>query len=276
MGLTTSSTTQYLVVVPSVQKTTLYLVSLAPATPSITSLLVVVHGGAIYTSDNVVFSFNGTNNFVNNSAMWGGAICALLNTVLTINGTNNFINNSADNGGAICADFNSTLIFNRTINFSSNRAETCMNSIRMEVECILVSIPHSLFYPAQLHVYWENNHATLGGVIYVHDASLISYCTKVTKYAPKEECFFQLPGQNLSNGIDAQLIFKNNSADAAESVLYGGAINICKLNDLDSYSSGHLFDMIVHIEDDNTNSYISSNPIVICPCERNLPKCNVS
>ena len=46
---------------------------------------------------------------------------------------------------------------------------------------------------------------------------------------PKEECFFQLPSQNLSNGINVQLIFKNISADAAGSVLYGCAIDNCKL-----------------------------------------------
>ena len=232
-------------------------------------------GGAIYTSDNVVFSVNGTNNFVNNSAMWGGAICALLNTILTLNGTNNFINNSADNGGAICADSNSTLIFNRTVNFRNNRAET-LYEFDTYGGGVYIGFNSTFSVLPNTTVYWENNHATLGGAIYVHDASLISYCTKITKYAPKEECFFQLPGQNLSNGIDVQLIFKNNSADAAGSVLYGGAIDNCKLNDLHSYSSGELFDMIVHIEDDNTASYISSNPIAICPCEHNLPKCNVS
>ena len=54
-------------------------------------------------------------------------------------------------------------------------------------------------------VYWKNNHASLGGAIYVQDASPISYCSSVVPYVPKEECFFQLPGQNLSNGIDVQL-----------------------------------------------------------------------
>ena len=60
-------------------------------------------GGAIFTSDNTVLSFSGTNNFINNSAVdGGGAIFTSPNTVLSFSGTNNFINNSADgDGGAI-------------------------------------------------------------------------------------------------------------------------------------------------------------------------------
>ena len=42
-------------------------------------------GGAIYASENTVLSFNGTNNFINNSADLfgeGGSIYASENTVL--------------------------------------------------------------------------------------------------------------------------------------------------------------------------------------------------
>ena len=85
--------------------------------------------------------------------------------------------------------------------------------------------------------------------------------------------------QNLSRGTDVRLVFKNNSADDAGSVLYGGAIDNCKLTGLDSYSSGEVFDMIVHIEDGNdysTTSKISSDPLRICPCKNNLPDCSRS
>ena len=82
--------------------------------------------------------------------------------------------------------------------------------------------------------------------------------------------FFHLPDQNLTN---VKLVFKNNSADAAGSVLYGGAIDNCKLIDLDLYSSGEVFDMIVNIDNNDyiATSIISSEPISIC--ENNLPDC---
>ena len=87
---------------------------------------------------------------------------------------------------------------------------------------------------------------------------------------------FQLPGQNLSNGIDVQLAFKNNSADVAGSVLYGGVIDNCTLIGSDSYNSGDVFDMIVNIDDDNTDPNISSIPFGICPCEMNYTECSSS
>ena len=118
----------------------------------------------------------------------------------------------------------------------------------------------------------------MGGAIYVQDASPISYCASVTVFVPKEECFFQLPGQNLSSGINIKHVFKSNSADDAGSILYGGAIDNCKLTDLDSHNSGEVFDMIVHNKDSdyNTTSNISSDPIQICPCENNLPNCSTN
>ena len=128
-------------------------------------------------------------------------------------------------------------------------------------------------------VCWENNHANLGGAIYVYDVNPSIYCTHITRYIPKPKCFFQLPGQNLHRGLDVQLVFKNNSADTAGSVLYGGVVDSCKLAGLDSNSSGEVFDMLVHNEDDtdySTTSNISSHPFRICPCENNISDCSKS
>ena len=96
-------------------------------------------------------------------------------------------------------------------------------------------------------------------------------------YIPREECFFQLPGQNLSNGVDVKLVFQDNFADNAGSVLYGGKIDHCKLTGLDTDKSGEVFGMLVHIEDNDTDykttSKISSDPFCICPCKNNLLDC---
>ena len=264
-------------------------------------------GGAIYISGNTaVLSFNGTNNFINNEAYfyYGGAIQAR-NGSLNFNGTSNFINNLAalhggaisthhtvlnftgtskfignsagDNGGAIIIDANSTLTFSGTIDFTNNRRYgggvfniyTCGGGLYMGFRSTLSILPNTT-------VYLENNNATRGGAICVADASPISYCAPLALYIPKEECFFQLPGQNLSNDVDVQLVFKNNSADIAGSVLYGGAVDNCKLTGQDSHGSGEVFDMLVHIEDDNTTSSISSEPFRICPCVNHHPDCSKS
>ena len=78
--------------------------------------------------------------------------------------------------------------------------------------------------------------------------------------------------------MDVQLVFMNNSADAAGNVLYGGAIDNCILtHGLDSSISGKVIDMILHNCDTeyNTTSNISSVPHQICKCENNVPDCSV-
>ena len=243
------------------------------------SVLTDALGGAIYTSG--VLNFSGTTNFINNSAGVGGAVYTSGSNVLSFNETTNFINNLAHSGGGAIRADESKLSFNGTVNFTNNICSVDENEdaagggVYMGFLSTLSILPNTT-------VYWENNHASLGGAIYVEDASPVSYCTLGYDFSvPKEECFFQLPGQNLSNGIvDVQLVFKNNYADAAGSVLYGGAIDHCKLaHGLDSYGSYEVFDTIVQIEDDaksNKTSDISSNPFQICPCESNIPHCRES
>ena len=232
-------------------------------------------GGAISIKYNTILSFNGLNQFINNSADAGGAIFTTFNVVLSFNGINNFSNNSAaNNGGAIYFIVNSTLIFNGTTYFTQNKVDGNPGyggGVSMAIKSILSISPNTT-------VYWENNYAVFGGGIYVSDDSPISYCALLPEflpyhtYMPKEKCFFQLPGQNLSN-IDSKLVFKNNSADVAGSALYGGVIDNCKLTGLDFYNSSEVFDMLVCI-DENTTSSISSRPFRVCPCENNIPNCS--
>ena len=59
-------------------------------------------------------------------------------------------------------------------------------------------------------------------------------------------------------------------------MLYSGAIDNCELTGLNSYNSGRAFDMLVHYEDDDTTSSISSDPFCICLCEDNNPNCHNS
>ena len=247
-------------------------------------------GGAIYAYENTVLSFRGTTNFTNNTAYSGGGAIfteyniGQCNTILSFNGTTHFINNSAPTGGAIFTLTNSTLSFNGTTHFTNNghvntigRGVDTMNTYTFGGG-VYMGLKSTLFILPNTTVYWENNHASLGGAIYIADASPKSYCTLVASYVPQENCFFQLPGQNLSNGIDVQLVFKNNSA-AAGSVLYGGVIDNCKLtHGLDSYNSGEVFDKIVYDDDIEYSiaSNISSDPLQICLCDDNLPDCSDS
>ena len=240
-------------------------------------------GGAIHAQTNSSLTFKGTIDFSHNSAYRndGGAINTHTNTEITFAGTSSFSNNSAVKGGAISAYYNSTLTFDGNISFTNNghnTNETDMNT-NTRGGAIYLAFSSFLFLMPNTTVYWENNHARLGGAIYVFDINPLIYCTNIATFIAREQCFFQLPGQNLSNGLDVKLNFKNNSADDAGSVLYGGAIDHCKLtHGLNSYSSGEVFDMLFskNARDYNTASKISSDPLHICLCKDNLPDCRGS
>ena len=234
-----------------------------------------VYYGTIQALRNVALTFNGTNNFINNSASSHvGAIYASTNISLSFTGTSNFTGNSALQGGAIIAINNSTLTFNGAHSFTSNGHTTNHFNGVSRGGAMYLAIGSLFFILLNTTMCWENNHANLGGAIYVSDANPSIYCTL---FIPKEKCFFQLsrPDQNLS---DSQLVFKNNSADIAGSVLYGGAIDKCKLNGVNTYSSREVFDMlIINSDPDNsTTSNISSDPIMVYPCENNLSDCSRS
>ena len=229
-------------------------------------------GGAIRTSRNAVFVFTGTNNFIGNSARrYGGAITTAVNISLSFTGTSSFCSNTAIQGGAIYASFKSTVTFNGSVSFTNNghnKKGSRGGAMYLLISTILSILPHTT-------VHWENNHATLGGAINVHDVNSFGYCALIAEYLPREECFFQLPQQNLSKGLDIQLVFKNNSADDAGSMLYGGQIDHCKLTGLKSHSPSEVFDTLFNNNDTayNTTSKISSIPLYMCLCENNLPDC---
>ena len=70
-----------------------------------------------------------------------------------------------------------------TVKFTNNACRSGGGGLYMGLKSTFSILPNT-------SVYWENNHASLGGAIYVQDASPISYCTLVAQYVPKEECFF--------------------------------------------------------------------------------------
>ena len=236
-----------------------------------------VAGGAIYATDRVSLSFTGTSNFICNrvnSGFAGGAIILMSNSSLSFVGTSNFINNSAGNGdgGAIYAEHNTSLSFTGTSNFFNNSAPDSNGG------GVYLSTSRFFILP-NTTVHWEKNRARFGGAIYVDDQyHPFIYCNSTHIEARKDKCFFQLPGQNLSNGIDVQFAFNDNHADSAGSVLYGGAVDNCTLTDLKSYglNSGEVFDMLINIEDENATSSISSVPFRVCSCEGNQPNCSRS
>ena len=102
-----------------------------PAISSTTHAAYIV--GAINASHNSVFHFNGTSNFISNSAHMGGAIYSL-ESVLTFNGTNNMIGNLAGVGGGIYTETDTVIEFSGNTSFLSSIISSLVSSYAAMVE----------------------------------------------------------------------------------------------------------------------------------------------
>ena len=102
-----------------------------PAISSTTHAAYIV--GAINASHNSVFHFNGTSNFISNSAHMGGAIYSI-ESVLTFNGTNNMIGNLAGVGGGIYTETDTVIEFSGNTSFLSSIISSLVSSYAAMVE----------------------------------------------------------------------------------------------------------------------------------------------
>ena len=161
-------------------------------------------GGAMYAYNNVVLTFSGTNNFINNTSFNGGAVYAEFNISSSFSGTSSFSNNSAVRGGAIFADDDSMLTFNKSINFINN-GDYIHKDSRGGAMYLYSSSNFSIL--SNTTVCWKNNHATLGGAIYVLNVNPLVYCTQIATCTQRVKCFIQLPSLNPFSCI--QLVFED-------------------------------------------------------------------
>ena len=173
-------------------------------------------GGAILATETVLI-FSGVSKFNQNSAaVGGGAIVALNNSVLRFSGTTNFSSNRAIHGGAIFLNLNTTVVFDGTSVFTDNGCDSGKVGPygASSGGGMYLAFTSTFFLLPNTTVYWVNNHANLGGAIHVVDVPqkksfrILSYCAQFYTSTQRRECIFQLPGHNLSSGINAQLVFK--------------------------------------------------------------------
>ena len=122
-------------------------------------------------------------------------------------------------------------------------------------------------------VFWNNNHATYGGAIYVTDVSPVGYCTSFAAYVSKKIAFFNFLVRICPMVLTSNLFSWTIWLMLPEVFLYRGVIDNCKVTDLDSYSSGEVFDKIAHNEDESITSrhIILSVLLRICPCNNSYP-----
>ena len=142
----------------------------------------------MFTVESTVLSFNGINNLIGSA---GGGIYTEIDAVINFNG-----NSSSGSccGGVILLNTDSTLMINGSVNLTNNghnvsRTDTIKGDIAYGGG-VYVGVKGTLSILPDTTVFWNNNHATYGGAIYVTDVSPVSYCASVATYTYQKKTAF--------------------------------------------------------------------------------------
>ena len=272
-------------------------------------------GGGIYAEDTTTLSIGGKSYFNGNSASYFGGGVASYHSTVDVTGRSYFTNNSGKYGGGIYAEksniscsgaanfldnsvihdgysdghggaihvLSSTLIFSGTQEFVNNSAG-------YGGAIALSGLDHSKMYLLSNTTMIFKGNVVLhrGGALHVED-NPFTYCIFESKLQSnfREACFFQLFEYHqlvcdqyhflpIHNYEGIHLLFQDNVANEAGSVLYGGNLDICAVysHNRCRYTTGTvLVDGLCNTEIASTLD-ISSDPYRVCVCEDNHPKCN--
>ena len=283
-------------------------------------------GGGIYAEDTTTLSIGGKSYFNGNSASYFGGGVASYHSTVDVTGRSYFTNNSGKYGGGIYAE-KSNISCSGTANFLDNSVshdgysdgyggaihllssnltfggtmEFINNSAGYGGAIALSGLDHSnIFLLYNIKVTLKDNFALYhGGALHVED-NPFTYCIFETKLQSnfREACFFQLLNtqcctydyqvSSLNNGYGIQLLFQDNVASEAGSVLHGGNLDTCGVCISPFFSNAYAigavaFDRFGNISSDLTfdkitseitsGSDISSDPYRVCVCEDDHPEC---
>ena len=218
-------------------------------------------GGAVHATDSKL-TFSGSISFVGNIATGrgGGAVYAERSKII-LQGSILFYNSDGI-GGAIFSE-DSTVEVSGNINFSANYA-TNGGAMYLKRSVLRLQAPVNVLFD-------RNIAADFGGALYVEDSFRTHSYLCMNSLSKNQICFFEV-GEAVSTHsptTDIHLEFKENYADKAGSVLFGGALKHCKVrvNGVQTNFTGYQFlENISTISTKNNISSISSAPLKVCFC----------
>ena len=232
-------------------------------------------GGGIYASSASRLYFNGTTNFMENSATYGGGLYVLGSDIYFSGPTNLKSNFAANSGGGIYALSASRLYFNGRDNFTDNSASDG-GGLQLTENSLC-------YFSSKAELNFIGNRVTKhGGAINNEDSTTSAYCSETSPSTTTiSKCFFQVWTNvvlySLSQ-ITARMNFDNNTADEGGSDVYGGTVDNCKLNVIrvcqdfcNIKSSGDVFDIMT-----GGKLKASSIPLQVCSCDQQKVVLNCS
>ena len=212
-------------------------------------------GGAIYMRAGKV-NLNGADRFVSNSAAMRGGSISTVCTNLTVSGTTTVHVSTSQQGGAIYV-VSSLIAFESTTEFRNNFAQYGGAVLSEEStvsfgkpscrECLGSDVAHEpgssfinntallggamyldhhssiRFHRSACALFNHNNATEYGGAIFVVDPVGRSTCPPVMDLPSRNECYFHVISDEISQMGGINLSFEANTAGKSGSVLYGGS-----------------------------------------------------
>ena len=242
------------------------------------------YGGGIAALDCRV-ELKGNVIFRNNSASYGGG---LYGDGLQLSGYAQFIHNTAREGGGGAYASRSTFRFEQNVTFMENSA--------VDGGGLLFTGDSELYLLPNASVYFMNNRAKQRGGALKIDNNPLTSCAKLSNEVDSlSDCFFQIQTQReylntsaseIKELHNVRMYFHNNTALEAGAAVYGGSVDHCKLNNIQTLSaeclrpfcptSGQVFDIISLSGYKEEPLSISSDPVYICLCSGGKADCSVS
>lgn len=276
-----------------------------------------LRGGALTAYNSIVTFLGTTLSFNNNSAMHGGALFAVGSSVYFVSNTINMAHNEAKVYGGGIFVYQTFLYFKSLTTISYNEAEFGGGIYALASQIRVIASPLSTFHSLQftkniarrfgggiyfssdsyLYVYHFDsrphhitvvltaNTAEYGGAMYVRDETYTTVCEANSdmEQSSISYCFFQVTDYYRQSGT-LELIFDSNQAYAAGSLLYGGLLDRCTLNTVESsfFDSPFLFQQnssgityLKSVSNVANTDVIASLPVRVCFCSDDKPNCSL-
>ena len=244
-------------------------------------------GGAFITIESFIY-INGETTITNNRAIEIGGGAYFYQSYLTVTDANLTIsdNHADQNGGGIYAvsSIISTTAYRKLtqLNFNNNSAnEGKGGGLYFEANSRLYVLKREMEIDIKkIAVSFTDNHADLGGAIYVEDDTNSGACAAST------ECFFQTLSLHMKKSSylnTVNIFFSDNYALQSGNDIFGGLIDRCtpsafaeiyaaEMSDAQSneYNGTYYLQSISNVALDS----IGSHPVRVCFCRDDLPDCH--
>ena len=218
---------------------------------------------------NTTLYINGNTTLRNNIAAGKSPVVGLITSTVVFQGKTLIQENKAEFSSCLTATYGSTLKVSGSVIFKRNRGYNG-GAISLYLGSHIIFEQTSSTMDTSLR-FIENNARSYGGAVYIED-----YQTAIRTpygYSTVIPCWLRL--KLSKDHEDIKLIYKDNKAEIAGDLVFGGWLGYCYLPP--EYNRVSINVKKIFIARNSTElSFLSSTPTRICMCQDSVPNCNIT